>query len=89
MKSFDLGERCEKRNVRSSDEWEKTMTEIELIQERLDKLEQEFEALKQRIEKPKTMNEWLERVSGRFKDDPDFEEIVRLGREWRQSQREP
>lgn len=65
------------------------MTEIELIQERLTKLEREFEALKQRMEKPETMKDWLGRVSGRFKGDPDFDEIVRLGREWRQAQREP
>jgi len=33
--------------------------------------------------------DWLERHSGRFKDDSDFEEMVRLGREYRESFRPP
>lgn len=30
---------------------------------------------------------WWLATAGRFKDDPVFDEIVRLGREWRESQR--
>lgn len=33
--------------------------------------------------------DWAERIGGTFKDDPDFEEMVRLGREFRQADRPP
>ena len=28
---------------------------------------------------------WWEQIRGRFKDDPDYDEAMRLGREWRES----
>jgi hypothetical protein len=28
---------------------------------------------------------WIERIAGTFRDDPEFDEIVRLGREFRES----
>jgi hypothetical protein len=34
-----------------------------------------------------TAADWIERISGSFKDDPGFEEMVRLGREFRQADR--
>jgi hypothetical protein len=33
--------------------------------------------------------DWLDRISGTFKDDPDFEEMVRYGREFRKKGRLP
>lgn len=30
---------------------------------------------------------WWERIRGTFKDDPAYEEAMRLGREWRESSR--
>lgn len=30
---------------------------------------------------------WVLATAGQFKDDPAFEEMVRLGREWREAQR--
>lgn len=57
------------------------------IEERVKTLEGEVAELKRRLGKPETMRQWLQRVSGRFKDDPAFAEIVRLGREFRQADR--
>jgi hypothetical protein len=63
------------------------MSDVLTIEERVKALEKEVAELKQRVRKPETMREWLERVSGTFENDPDFEEIVRLGREFRQADR--
>lgn len=54
------------------------------VEERLSAVEQQLADLKRRI----TTNDgrsWIERIAGTFKDDPDFDEIVRLGREFRES----
>jgi hypothetical protein len=53
------------------------------VEERLTALEREFAALKQSLARPK--KDWIARISGSFKDDPDFGEILRLGREFRQA----
>ena len=59
------------------------------VEERLEKLEKEVEALKlsQPIDSSisgKKPN-WISKIAGSFKDDPEFDEIIRLGREERQS----
>jgi hypothetical protein len=61
------------------------ITELEA---RLARLETEVEALKQeRAGVVPDKKPWWEQISGVFKDSPEFEEAVRLGREWRESQR--
>ncbi len=58
------------------------------IVERLAALEQVVEQLKAKVEAaspPKAP--WWETEAGRFKNDPVFDEIVRLGREYRESLR--
>lgn len=58
------------------------------VEQRLSALEQEFAQLKQRFETdnvPPT-NPWVDQVWGAFENDPLFEEAVRYGREWRESQ---
>jgi hypothetical protein len=52
---------------------------------RIATLEREMAALRRRLGVPSSMQEWLRRISGRFKDDPDFDEMVRLGREIREA----
>lgn len=36
------------------------------------------------VEEKKASDNWVDRVSGSFKDDPEFEEILRYGREYRE-----
>ena len=53
--------------------------------ERLEKLEAEVAELKR--QSAAKSNDWFSVVAGSFKDDPEFAEIVRLGREIRQADR--
>lgn len=58
------------------------------VEERLARLEAEVEALKrERADAAPAKQPWWEQISGVFKNSPEFEEAVRLGREWRESQR--
>ena len=55
------------------------------LEERVEQLEQKLAQLsRQAIASSREKNPW--RTYGAFKDDPDFEEAVRLGREYRQQQ---
>ena len=61
-------------------------TEIEI---RVSALESEIAALKEKLAKiEKTPTAWWQRISGTFADDADFEEAIRLGREYRSAQKE-
>ncbi len=63
-----------------------TNTEVE---ERLAVLEKEVAVLKQKIEKEeKAKLPWWEQIAGTFANDPIYDEAMRLGREYRLSQRE-
>jgi len=63
-----------------------TDTEIEM---RFKVLETELALLKQRVEKiEKQELPWWKQIIGTFADDPAHEEAMRLGREYRLSQRE-
>jgi hypothetical protein len=56
------------------------------IEQRLAVVEEELARLRQKIDdRPK--GNWIERLTGSFKDDPNFEEIVKLGADIRKSQR--
>jgi hypothetical protein len=59
------------------------------LEERVAMLESEVSQLKYRnpIEVPQDELPWWKKIVGVFKDDPDFEEAVRLGREYRESLR--
>ena len=59
------------------------------LENRLSVLEKEVAVLKQKIEKEEKPKEpwWKQRI-GVFADDPAHEEAMRLGREYRLSQRE-
>ena len=58
---------------------------LEALEERIDALETEIKKLKQQSN-PDTADKapWWERIRGQFKDDPVYEEAMRLGREYRE-----
>jgi hypothetical protein len=60
------------------------------LEERMSSLEAEVADLKARLqEADHEMREpWWQQISGVFKDDELFDEAARLGREWRESERE-
>jgi hypothetical protein len=62
------------------------MSDISAIEQRLAAVEQELSALKQNLGANGAKPDWLDRFVGAFKDDPAFDEISRLGHEYRQSQ---
>ena len=63
-------------------------TKLVLIEERLRKLEAEVHELKAATGNKKSLP-WYRQAAGQFKDDPVFDEIVRLGKEIRDAERTP
>ena len=58
------------------------------IETRVTALETELARLKERVEKAvPSQGDWLDDIYGAFANDPDFEEAMRLGREYRESLR--
>jgi hypothetical protein len=55
------------------------------VESRLATLERGLADLKQRMD-DRTKPSWIEKVTGSFKDDPEFDEILRLGRELRKAE---
>lgn len=66
------------------------MAEVSL-EERISAVEREIAQLKQRLdgEQPAADVPWWKKIVGVYKDDPEFVEAVRLGREYRESLRPP
>jgi len=61
-------------------------TEIEI---RVSALESEIATLKEKLAKiEKSPTAWWQKISGTFTDDADYEEAMRLGREYRLAQKE-
>lgn len=59
------------------------------LEERLAKLEREVEELKlasTHVDASTKKLNWISKISGSFRDDPEFEEILRLGREERKAE---
>ena len=50
-------------------------------------VETEIAALKRQVASAQPSSNWLDDVAGSFKDEPDFEEVLRLGRQIRQADR--
>jgi len=61
------------------------MLEQLTMEERLSALEKELRELKQQVTVQQDQRSWIENIAGTFKDDPEFEEIVQLGREFRKA----
>lgn len=54
------------------------------VESRLAKLEREFAILKNNS--PRDRSNWISKITGSFKGNSDFEEIVRLGKEMRDAE---
>jgi len=59
------------------------------VEDRLSALETELEAVKRRLGAMHKPRAWLEEVAGSMDDWPEFDEVLRLGREFRQSVTDP
>lgn len=59
------------------------------VEARLVKIEREIELLKRANKSPEKKEDWVAKVTGTFKNDPDFREIVRLGKEQRDAELPP
>jgi hypothetical protein len=57
------------------------------IEERLTALEQQIARLTRHLEQPRKVD-WTKRVIGSFADCSEFDEVLRLGREFRKRQNE-
>jgi hypothetical protein len=58
------------------------------LEERVAALEAEFALLKkERANEAQSKKPWWEEIRGTFKNDPAYEEAIRLGREYRESLR--
>ena len=59
------------------------------IEKRIAVLETEVASLKNKVEKKDDKNQipWYEKIAGTFADDPIYDEAMRLGREYRESQK--
>ena len=55
------------------------------VEERLAAMEAAIVDLRRQLMVDPRPGNWLEKISGEFKDDPVFEEMLRLGREYRLS----
>jgi hypothetical protein len=54
------------------------------VEDRLKVLEQAVEELKLQLKTLKRRCPWYEEIAGSFADDQAFEEVIRLGREYRE-----
>jgi hypothetical protein len=59
--------------------------DIQLLKDRVQKLERDVGELMSRTT-GQADQPWWQRIAGRFENDAAFEEIVRLGREYREAQ---
>jgi hypothetical protein len=59
------------------------MSQASTIEQRLAQVEKELAELKQQVQGQNAKKNWIDSVTGSFKDDPEFDEILRLGKEIR------
>jgi hypothetical protein len=57
------------------------------LEQRVTVLEKELARLRTKVEGPGGVKPWWERIAGTFENDPVYEEAMKLGREYRQSQK--
>ena len=63
------------------------MTEqVQVLEKRVSQLERDVSLLKSQAA-PGSEQPWWQRIAGRFENDQAFDEIVRLGRDYRESLR--
>ncbi len=63
------------------------MAEQGTVEQRLAALEREVADLKQQLRGKRAAGNWIEQISGSMADFPEFEEVVRYGREVRNADR--
>ncbi len=61
-------------------------SKVSELEKRVLLLEQELRDLKKRLDNQRDVP-WYRQILGQFKDDPAFDEVVRLGRQIRESER--
>lgn len=59
---------------------------MQTLEERVSKLEGQLEQLLGDRDQKKINNDWVNKIFGRFKDDPLYDEAMREGAEYRKSQ---
>jgi hypothetical protein len=59
------------------------------LEQRMGALEQEVAELKRRLEAACPQTNWIEQITGSLANYPEFDDVVRLGAEFRQSQPPP
>jgi hypothetical protein len=57
------------------------------LEQRLEALEREVAQIKVRLNTPQANGNWVDEIAGSMKHFPEFDEVVRLGREFRDSLR--
>lgn len=63
------------------------MSTARSIEDRVSALEREMAELNGNLVRERKEGSWIEKITGRFKDDPVIDEIVRLGAEIRRAER--
>lgn len=63
------------------------MSQQSTLERRLSELEREVAEIKRQVAAHPPAADWLRQMTGAFKDDPEFDEILRLGSEIRKSER--
>lgn len=58
------------------------------VEERLSALESEVQGVKRQLARMEKPRAWLDEVAGSMDPWPEFEEVLRLGREFRESARD-
>ena len=62
------------------------MPEIKSLEERLAAVERELAEIRGQLPLKTETKNWIEQISGSMKDFPEFDEVLRLGREIRQAE---
>jgi hypothetical protein len=55
------------------------------LEQRLEALEREVAQIKSRLSTPQANGSWVDEIAGSMKPFPEFDEVVRLGRGFRES----
>jgi hypothetical protein len=63
------------------------MSQVETLEDRVARLEKEVAYLRSQLQRLVSKANWIDQVKGSFKDDPEFDEILRLGGEIRRADR--
>ena len=63
------------------------MSQTPTIEERLSHVENDVAYLKSQVDSLRSKGNWIDQITGSFKDDPEFDEILRLGHQIRQADR--